>query len=67
MTTLFKRCAAVGGTLAVLAAGHLGLAPRQAEAGDRHAWGISTLGDTCSGTCAAGNICCRIVIIAPDS
>jgi hypothetical protein len=63
MKKLLARGAAVAGTLATLAAAHLAFAPTAALAGDSHAWGFSNLGDTCSGTCGSGNICCRIVIL----
>jgi hypothetical protein len=66
MKKLFTRTAVAAGTLAALAAGHLAFTPSPALAGDAHAWGISNLGDTCSGTCGSGNICCRIVILPAE-
>jgi hypothetical protein len=60
--------------LPLLAAAVLALAqaaaPRPARAADiTHAWGISTVGETCDGRCSRDNLCCRIVIILvpPDS
>jgi hypothetical protein len=67
MNRLLTRTAVAAATLAALVAAHLAISPNQAFAGDKHAWGFSTLGDTCSGTCGAGNICCKIVIISPDA
>jgi hypothetical protein len=48
---------------AVLALAHAA-APRPARAADiTHAWGISTVGETCEGRCTRDTLCCRIVII----
>jgi hypothetical protein len=66
MKRLPTKTAAAAVTLAVLAAAHLGIAPRAAEAGDKHAWGIGTLGETCGGNCGASNICCKIVILPAE-
>ena len=67
MKKQLKRSTIGAAALGVLAVGHLAFAPRTAEAGDKHIYGVSNLGDTCSGTCGSSNICCRIVIVAPDS
>lgn len=67
MNRLLTRTTVAATTLAALVAAHLAITPKQALANDKHAWGISTLGDTCSGSCGANNICCRIVIVSPDS
>ncbi len=66
MKRMLIRGTVTAGTLAMLAAAHLAFATR-AEAGDKHIYGVSNLGDTCGGTCGSSNICCRIVIVAPDS
>jgi hypothetical protein len=60
------RTIVAAGTFSALVAGHLTFAPRSAMAGDLHVWGFSNLGDTCSGTCGANNICCRITIVTSD-
>lgn len=50
---------------AALVAAHA-VAPRAAGANETsRVWGMSNLGDTCSGLCGAQNICCKITIVAP--
>lgn len=55
-------------TAAALAAAHAAY-PRMARADQiNHIWGMSNLGETCSGSCGAINLCCRIIIVqAPPS
>lgn len=48
-----------------LAAAHA-VIPAAARADELyHIWGLSTLGETCSGRCGGNYICCQIVIVQP--
>jgi hypothetical protein len=62
MRSLRKRTLVTAATLAALAFVHLS-GPRPAAADIKQIWGMSNLGDTCTGSCGSTNICCRIVII----
>lgn len=63
MKTLLTRTLVVSTTLAVLAAGHMSISARTADASDKYTWGIGTQGETCGGTCGSTNLCCKIVIL----
>jgi hypothetical protein len=66
MNRFFTRTAVAGSTLAALAAAHMALSARPALGDDLlHTYGISNLGETCSGTCGPDNICCKIVVTQP--
>lgn len=61
-----KRNVSVLAALVVAAAA--AFLPRAAQATEEplRVWGISNLGETCTGKCGVRNICCKIVVVGPS-
>jgi hypothetical protein len=63
MTKSFFRRFILGMTFLALTAAQLSFVPRATASEFKQIWGMTTIGDTCTGACGGTNICCRIVVI----